>query len=350
MPTAFTVMTWNVENLFPPGHAISPSKVISPADYESKLSYLKQRILEVDPDVIALQEIGSRSPDDTQSLDDLQAHLQNYPYKALSSNPDRRLIRVGFLSKLDILQTDDFADFPAGELSQVPDWSSKPPVTQMGRGGLRIEIELSSGLRIRLINLHLKSKLITYLPTARANPRFQPRDENERSIGQGLALLRRTAEAVTVRVYLNSLMQPDDTTETIVLGDLNDEPRAATTQLLLGPEDADITTDDKLDIVRLYNLVDSIPRRGDESNDKRFLSSKERFSRIYKGRYELIDHILVSKGLLGTESSLRQDQWRVLEVRSLVDSIQQQSIGDNPAERFGKNRPDHAPIYARFTL
>jgi hypothetical protein len=60
-------------------------------------------------------------------------------------------------------------------------------------------------------------------------------------------------------------MQPGDSTETIVLGDLvlgdlNDEPRVATTQLLLGSEDADLTSDDKFDFVRLYNLVDSIPR------------------------------------------------------------------------------------------
>jgi hypothetical protein len=80
------------------------------------------------------------------------------------------------------------------------------------------------------------------------------------------------------------------------------------------------------------------------------LSPNEQFSRIYKGQYELIDHILVSKGLLGTGSTLKQDQWRVTEVRSLVDSIQNQSIGDNPGDRLGKNRPDHAPIYARFTL
>jgi hypothetical protein len=32
-----------------------------------------------------------------------------------------------------------------------------------------------------------------------------------------------------------------------VLGDVNDEPRAATTQFLLGPEDWDVTKDDRVD-------------------------------------------------------------------------------------------------------
>lgn len=343
-------MTWNVENLFPPGYQMSPQKAVSQADYDAKLDYLAQRILEVAPDVLALQEIGGRSKADTQSLDDLQSRLQNnYPFKALSQHPDGRKIRVGFLSRLEIIQPNDLVEFAPGELSQVSNWASKPPIKEMGRGALKIEVEPVPGMRVRLITVHLKSKLISY-PTTGSGTRFNPKDENERTIGEGLALLRRTAEAATVRMYLNTLVESDRKTHTIVLGDLNDEPRAATSQLLMGPEDADVTSDDKNDKVRLYNLIDSIPRQGDETNDKWFLPEAERFSRIYKGQYELIDHILVSKGLLGATADLRQDRWQVTEVRSLVDSIRGESIGDNPVERVGKNRPDHAPIYVRFRL
>jgi hypothetical protein len=98
------------------------------------------------------------------------------------------------------------------------------------------------------------------------------------------------------------------------------------------------------------SIVDSIPRRGDEAHDKRFMPESERFSRIYEGRRELINHIFVSTGLLGQTNDLRHDRWKIQEVRSLVDSIQGQSIGDSPVNRIGKNRPDHAPVYARFEL
>ena len=121
-------------------------------------------------------------------------------------------------------------------------------------------------------------------------------------------------------------------------------------QLVLGPSDADVTRADQLDPVRLYNIVNAIPRRGDEAQDKRFLPEQERVSRLYQGRRELIDHILVSKGLLGPAEDLQQDRWKVQEVRSFVESRQGQSVDDTPGERVDKDHPDHALVYARFAL
>jgi hypothetical protein len=135
-----------------------------------------------------------------------------------------------------------------------------------------------------------------------------------------------------------------------VLGDFNDEPRAATTQLFMGPEDADATSADKFDPVRLYNLGDGIPGRGDATHDKWFLAEAERFSRVNNGRRELIDHLFASKNLLGPSEELRHDHWKVTEVRSWVTSILDENVSDNPADRVGKARPDHAPVYARFEL
>lgn len=346
MSTSFTAMTWNVENLFPPGHPISAQKVVSEEDYNAKLEYLAQIILTIRPDVLALQEIGGGQSSEAHPLDDLQARLNDlYPFKALSSYPDARGIRVGFLSHFSISARQDFVSFAPGELAAVPDWYPNAPSIRMGRGVLKVEVEPVVGLRIRLITAHLKSKLITY-----PGGRFAPRNEDERATGAGLGLLRRTAEAVTVRKHLNEMMTPEATTQTVVLGDFNDEPHAATTQMFLGPEDADATSADKSDYARLYNLADSIPRRGDETNNKWFLDESERFSRVSNGRREQIDHLMVSKGLLGPSEELRQDKWKVKEVRSWVISILDENVTNNPAERVGQARPDHAPVYARFEL
>jgi endonuclease/exonuclease/phosphatase family metal-dependent hydrolase len=346
MSTSFTAMTWNVENLFPPGHFVSARKAVTDEEYNAKLEYLAQMILTIRPDVLALQEIGSSESSAVQPLADLQNSLNGqYPHKALSGYPDRRGIRVGFLSRFPIMERSEFVSFALGEFAAVPDWHPNPPSTRMGRGLLKIEVEPIAGVRIRLVTVHLKSKLITY-----PGGRFAPKSEDERAIGAGLGLLRRTAEAVTVRSYLNDLMTPESTTRTIVLGDFNDEPRAATTQLFMGPEDADATSADKSDYARLYNLGDGIPGRGDATHDKRFLAEAERFSRINNGRRELIDHLFASKSLLGPSEELRQDHWKVTEVRSWVTSILDENVTDNPAERVGKARPDHAPVYARFEL
>ncbi|WP_433508532.1 hypothetical protein ACQP04_09685 [Pseudonocardia halophobica] len=65
----------------------------------------------------------------------------------------------------------------------------------------------------------------------------------------------------------------------IVLGDLNDEPAAATTQILYGPPGSEIGTagydqPDRGIGARPWNLAARIPRQ-------------ERFSRIYRGQREL---------------------------------------------------------------
>ena len=77
----------------------------------------------------------------------------------------------------------------------------------------------------------------------------------------------------------------------MVLGDLNDEVEAATTQILNGPTGSEIGTGgfnqpDHGDRQRLWNLAPRIPEA-------------QRFSRIYRGRKELIDHIFVSHALVG---------------------------------------------------
>ena len=47
-----TVMTWNVQNLFPPG---TPDGPATQEEYEAKLARLAGVIDEVSPDVLALQ-------------------------------------------------------------------------------------------------------------------------------------------------------------------------------------------------------------------------------------------------------------------------------------------------------
>ncbi|MFF4879657.1 MULTISPECIES: endonuclease/exonuclease/phosphatase family protein [unclassified Micromonospora] len=104
-------------------------------------------------------------------------------------------------------------------------------------------------------------------------------------------------------MQLNKVMTASATsgepgTPTVVCGDLNDGPDAVTTTLLAGPDDGDIDRPDKGDPVRLYNLAPLLP-------------PGRAYSRIYQGRGELIDHILVSRDL----------RLRLASVDSLVDDI-----------------------------
>ena len=116
----------------------------------------------------------------------------------------------------------------------------------------------------------------------------------------------------------------------IVLGDLNDEPAAATTQILLGPPGSEIGTSgferpDQDDGARLWNLAPLIPE-------------DRRFSRVFRGRGELIDHIPVSHTLVQ----------RVEQVDTGPGEAP--SITEDPTARRDEPASDHLPVVARFGI
>ena len=249
------------------------------------------------------------------------------------------------MSKYTIEEQEELVDFPQGSFVKVLSQGSEESlteVTRMSRGAFRILVKPEQSIPIHFINAHLKSKLLTF-PSTASHPRFTPKDENERTRFAGLALLKRTAEAVALRVKANELLAKntslgdDSKYGLIMLGDMNDVTSAATTQIFQDPGGSEIGTrgfnsSDEGDNTRLFNLAPLI-------------SEEKRYSRIYQNNRELIDHILVSQELLpGSPRELPQ-------VDSHVDIINPlPSINDNPNSRLGEPGSDHAPITATFDL
>ncbi|MGF1448455.1 MAG: endonuclease/exonuclease/phosphatase family protein [Opitutales bacterium] len=330
----FSILTWNVENFTKPGED---------ADAEAQDLFAQKRDLLAEviqrdaPDVIAFQEILK-----TEALEALRDTLGGaWPHLAISTLPDQRGIRVAFLSKLPILEQEDRADFPPGPALNVQNLTldgAGEPLTRMGRGALRIQVDPGDG-PIDCLTLHLKSKLLSYPPFPGQGSRFNPRDEDERAQAGGVALHRRAAEAVTVRLWVNSILEAHAERPVIVLGDLNDVPEAQTSMLLNGPPGSEIGTGgfhprDRGDPQRLFNLAPLIPET-------------ERFSRVFRGRGELLDQILASEECLP-----RQDDGKraVPEVRSRVDFAHRRiaSVSEDPSDRREEVAPDHSPVLARF--
>jgi hypothetical protein len=242
-------------------------------------------------------------------------------------------------SKLEIKAHEEIVDFPATGLPKVPGIDSKGnaiEVTQLSRGALRILVEPTQNLSLHLIATHLKSKLLSS-PGSTGGSRFNPKDENERAQVAGIALLKRTAEAVALCVKANELLEGSETQALILLGDLNDVVNAATTQILNGPSGSEIGTSgfdrkDDGDDTRLFNLAPLIPEA-------------RRFSRINQGNKELIDYIFVSQELLPGKPR------KVPTVDSHVDIFGAlPSVTPNPGVRRGEPASDHAPITATFDL
>ena len=308
--------TWNLENLFRPEDEAGPR---DPAAYEAKLAALARVIARVQPDVLAVQEVG-----EPEALEDLRERLEGDWFAESSQLPDERGIRVGFLSRLALGEVAQVGGFPAGlEPVQVDDAGTT--MSEMGRGALRVRVR-ADGRDVDLVGCHLKSKLLTF-----PGGRFSPRDEGERARFAGYALYRRAAEAVTLRAFADELLAGQGGERAvIVLGDLNDEPQAATTQILHGPPGSEIRTagfdrPDRGDGSRLWNLAPLI-------------AAERRFSRVFRGRGELIDHLLVSHALV-----------RRVE-RVDAGPGEAPSITEDPTARRDAPGSDHLPVVARFRL
>jgi endonuclease/exonuclease/phosphatase family metal-dependent hydrolase len=330
--TTFKVMTWNVENLFRPK---PEAEVEVKQRYQRKLDLLADVIGRLDPDVVALQEVGGE--DGEEPLDDLQQALGgSHPHRALSAFRDGRDIQVAFLSKHAVDEREDVVDFPEGPALDIHDLDgagNPKPIDRMGRGALRVRVT-KDDLTVDLITAHLKSKLLTF-----PGGRFSPRNEEERAQVAGIALMRRMAEAVTLRIWVNGLLGGDDRTPLLLLGDLNDVPEAQTSLILNGPPGSEIGTlgfsrRDKGDAARLFNLAPIPPA--------------DRVSRIHRGRGELIDQILASVEFFPVGDDGRRQLPEFVSHIDVADGLP--SVGENPVEREEDVTPDHAPVTASFEL
>jgi endonuclease/exonuclease/phosphatase family metal-dependent hydrolase len=315
----FTVATWNLENFFAPGTQFGPD---SQGVFDRKVELLASTIQTAGVDVLAVQEVG-----DPQAFDALLAALGSAWTGQLSTHFEpAHSIRVGFVSRKPVASVSEYVEIP-DQLQGVPTTDTGEPLLKMGRGALRIRI-VDGAADLDLVSVHLKSKLLSF-----PGGRFSPHDEAERARYAAYALLRRAAEAAAVRYFANALLDGNGTTRRLaVMGDFNDGVEAATTQIVNGPPGSEIGSSgedlpDKGDAFRLLNLAPLIP-------------ADRRFSRVYRGLGELIDHVFVSRAL----------RPQVTSVTTVPGKDKLPSITDNATARKDAPVSDHAMVVARLDL
>jgi hypothetical protein len=158
---------------------------------------------------------------------------------------------------------------------------------------------------------------------------------------------------MTVRERVNRLLAPADGSfdpgdglgrekAVIVCGDLNDETDAATTQILQGPAGSEIGTGgfsrgDKGDSYRLWNLAPLLTRGPDGEPP-----AEPPYSRVFKGRGELIDHIFASHRLVNPGD--------MPVARTVMATPTLPSVTEEPGERGADPASDHAAVVATFNL
>jgi uncharacterized protein YegP (UPF0339 family)/endonuclease/exonuclease/phosphatase family metal-dependent hydrolase len=346
----FKVATFNVRNLISPGVTYYRRNRYSEAAYNQKLDWLADQLYRMDADIVCLQECFDEPP-----LVELQArhralveardskaragrsryrhlwHLANVD--ADEGNP---LPGLAILSRNKILEQVALQDLTADPIEIEPDDGLSYRLDKLSRPIQIARIELPEGVEGWFFNAHLKSKRPKYASGSDAG---DPGEYQffERAQGNFRSLALRAGEALALRrALLDKLVGSDQ--PVFVLGDLNDEIGAVTTEMVAGemPWRAwPFAIKSRYWDVELYSAVRSHLRRTEHSSIH---------THIFNGHYGTIDHVLISQELYYRNTRRIGD---VHFVEVFNDHLIDDSVQGAPSERSAS---DHGQVVVRCSI
>jgi endonuclease/exonuclease/phosphatase family metal-dependent hydrolase len=197
-------------------------------------------------------------------------------------NADGTSPRVALLSRFPIKEKNSIVDFP--KESELAVDGRVIPIRTFSRPILRSVITLPSGHDVTVFVTHMKSKR----PIVDDKKRH---DQKAKAVGHALSTIVRAAEAAAFRCLLVDEMR-NTSRPVIVIGDLNDVVHSSTTEIVTGtPPWKMLSREQKEKIwdVLLWSTNEVQVRASDRDVT---------YSHIHNGRYEVLDHILVSQELV----------------------------------------------------
>ena len=307
------ITTYNVENLFDlvdnPDKADEGSTP-TPEALETQLTKLAESIafMLVQPDIVVVQEV-----ENTEILQELANRvnaLVGTDYSAVSfETSDARGIEVGFLwdgNRVDLIDAFQLSG-PDVEAAFGP--NSASPGREPLVGIFDVAGDINQPLYI--VGNHFKSK-------GGDDPPFGINDPFIR-----ITEVQRKMQAQAVRNYVNSILDVDPNAWVMVTGDLNDFAFSEPSE---GPDNPVAILEGSGGEVPLTNLID-------------FIKEKDRYTFIFDGNSQVLDHMLVSPALL--ELKKGQD---ILHFNASVAA----AVGADPTNAF--RAADHDPLEGRFKI
>ncbi len=322
----FRIATFNLENL-DDGPRADPA-------LEDRLPVLRPQLLNLHADVLCLQEINAQKDKATgdRVLAALDRLLTGTPYedyhRVVSHSRDRDHFmdrhNLAILSRTAIDQScqywHDLVPPPTCELQTADPSDPTPQPVMWDRPLLYAEIARDPAPPLHVFNLHLRAPLAAVIPGQKAAP-FQWKSVPGWAEGYYLAALKRSGQALEARLAVDRLFDRDPAAHVAVVGDFNaDEYEVPLRLLRADPDDT-----------------------GNQDLNERALTAPEhdlpparRFTLIHGGRRQMLDHILLSRGL--------QDRLQGFEIdnRNLGDEKSTTGSAHPPLQSF------HAPVIAAF--
>ena len=324
MPTPLRIATFNLENF---------DDTPNPPTLGTRVDLMQPELVRLRADVLCLQEVNSQ--DDGaggRNLRALDALLAGTPYAAyervVTADAHGMFLQERnqvILSRFPVLAHEQIHDHalapsyrrvtavPADAAAVTIDWE---------RPILMATVDLGGGRSLHVINLHLKSKLPTEIPGQKLN-QFTWRTAAGAAEGSFVSSMKRVGQALETRLLVERLFDADPHALIAVCGDFNSDITDVPVTAIRG------------DIADTGNaaLADRVLLACERS-----VPEPSRFSLIHQGRGEMIDHILVSRGLLAG--------YEITQVQN--ELVHDESIAFATDVLYPES--DHAAVVASFVL
>jgi endonuclease/exonuclease/phosphatase family metal-dependent hydrolase len=321
------IASFNLENL----DWRSPSGVT----IEERAEILRPQLERLRADVLCLQEVnGQRTAhEELRSLHALDFLLKGTSYesfhRAATLSPSGAgavdVHNLVILSQPRILAHRELRHAQVPPLTYhmktaIPPAPAAPLV--FDRPILFAEIERPGSRPLYLFNTHLRAPLATAIPGQKEAP-FVWKSVRGWAEGYFLSALKRSAQALDLRLSIDELFDADRSASIAICGDFNAEDHETPLKILIGAEED--TGNGGLTGISLVVLDRALP-------------ADRRFSVLHHGRPQMLDHILVSRSLFA----------RFLTIEVHNEILEDEVAGYAKVQRSRASY--HAPVVVELAL
>jgi endonuclease/exonuclease/phosphatase family metal-dependent hydrolase len=312
------IATYNLENL--------DWSAARQSEFNERRAALLPPLADLRADILCLQEVGAQKPHKHGAREYLAIEhlLAETPYADYFR---AATLRPGTSAPADVHNLVILSRWPIRDMRQIHHdiiarWSWPPPrdgevdpapiVIEWDRPMLYAGIDLPTGARLHIVDLHLRAPRPAPVATARGEGSSKSRIE-----GQFVAALKREGQALEARLFVETLFDAEPDARIAICGDFNADEYDAPTRLLRGGDN---------ELQQGARALAPLEER---------IEAARRYSVLHAGQRKLIDHILASQALSAS--------WR--ETRILNDALQDEVFAPDPVPGSL-----HAPIVAKFML
>lgn len=323
--TQFRIGTFNLNNLALPEKPFNHGDRYTLVEYQQKLIWTAQQLDRMNTDIVGFQEVFHEEAL-RSVLDESQTHRDHQMVLAtdVGSGPG-----LALATRFPVVKHRVHRNFPADSLLSFDE--ADIPIDRFTHPVLSVELQLSERIRCTVFVVHLKSKR----PMMAKDADYS--DPVELAKGQARSLIRRAAEATALRFILMEKLR-DRRYPVIVLGDVNDNHTAVTTELVSGqPPWESWSYRKKAPIwdTLLYQVKDIQARLG---------YGDYYYTHIYNGHYDSLDHIMVSEEFAPRN---RNRIGQVIYVSVYNDHLFDQTLLGDSIERW---KSDHGQVVTTIKL